>query len=218
MSTPQSTKEIFCNFCKRYTNHICKGQSGLEYGDGSEWINYSFLICAGCGRGTLEEAYTGDWLENPNDGTYEYKYEYFPPRNHRYFEPKFFKNLPQKLTGIYEETLSAVNNRTMILGAIGIRTLLEGICADKNVEGKNLEIKINNLSGILPQNIITNLHSMRFLGNEAAHELTMPSYPELSLAVEICEDLLNFIYELDYKANNLTKLRNQRQNPSDKSP
>ncbi len=78
-----------------------------------------------------------------------------------------------------------------------------------------MEAKINNMSGILPQNIVANLHSIRFLGNEAAHELSPSTYSELSLAIKICEDLLNFIYELDYNANNLTQMRNKRKNQND---
>ena len=217
MSTHQLTQELFCNFCKRDTTHICKGQSSREYDEGAEWIGYKFWVCAGCGHGTLEQSYTSNFLEDL-DGTRRYQYDYFPPRRYIYYEAKRFKHLPGKLTGIYKEVLQAINTQTMLLCAIGIRTLLEGICADKNIKGRNLEIKINNMVGILPPNIVTNLHSIRFLGNEAAHELTTPSYSELGLAIEICEDLLNFIYELDYKANNLAQMRTQRKNQSDSIP
>jgi len=71
---------------------------------------------------------------------------------------------------------------------------------------------------VIPQNIVSNLHSIRFLGNEAAHELIAPTYHELSLAIEICEDLLNFLYELDYKATSLTQMRNERNNQSNIFP
>jgi len=213
MTTPQLPQEIFCNFCKGNTTHICKGESHREYDDGSEWVGYKFWVCAGCGHGTLEQSYTSDWLEE-SDGSPRYQYAYFPPRQYGYHEPKQFKHLPKKLNGIYKETLHAMNNETLILCAIGIRTLLEGICANKKIEGRDLKTKINNLSSILPKNIISNLHSIRFLGNEAAHELTAPAFAELILAMEICEDLLNFIYELDYKASSLTQMRSQRKDQS----
>lgn len=41
------------------------------------------------------------------------------------------------------------------------------------------------------------------MGNEALHRLTPPSRQDLRLAIEIIEDLLNFLYELDYKAQRL---------------
>ena len=75
------------------------------------------------------------------------------------------------------------------------------------MRGKNLEVKIDNLSSILPANIVINLHSFRFIGNDAIHELTPPKAEALRLAIEIVEDLLNFLYELDYKASRLTRYR-----------
>ena len=60
---------------------------------------------------------------------------------------------------------------------------------------------------ILPENIVSNLHSIRFIGNEAAHELASPAKDDLRIAIEICEDLLNYLYELDYKARHLSVSR-----------
>jgi hypothetical protein len=41
------------------------------------------------------------------------------------------------------------------------------------------------------------------MGNDAVHELTHPSGEDLKLAIEICQDLLNFLYDLDYKMKKL---------------
>jgi hypothetical protein len=62
-----------------------------------------------------------------------------------------------------------------------------------------------------PQNIVTNLHTFRFMGNIAVHELTPPKRQDLLLAIEISEDLLNFLYELDYKAVRLSLSRQSGQ-------
>ena len=43
------------------------------------------------------------------------------------------------------------------------------------------------------------------MGNVAAHELEAPNREDLKLAIEVIEDLLNFLYELDYKAQQLKK-------------
>ena len=48
------------------------------------------------------------------------------------------------------------------------------------------------------------------MGNEAAHELSAPEKDELRLAIEICEDLLNYLYDLNYKTSYLTEVRNER--------
>ncbi len=128
-----------------------------------------------------------------------------PQRTDLLLQRKFFRQLPKKLDKIYRETIGAFNNHLFVLCAAGLRTLIEGICDDKNMKGKNLEDKINNLVGILPANIVASLHSFRFIGNEALHELTTPNPDDLQLAIEVSEDLLNFLYELDYKASLLPK-------------
>jgi hypothetical protein len=118
---------------------------------------------------------------------------------------KNFRQLPNKLTTIYYEIIESFNNDAKILCAIGLRALLEGICADKNIEHKNIYGKIEGLKALLPHNIVSNLHGFRFMGNEAAHELQAPSRHELELAMEVIEDLLNYLYELEYKASRLRK-------------
>jgi Domain of unknown function (DUF4145) len=78
--------------------------------------------------------------------------------------------------------------------------LIEGVCADKRVEG-NLEHKIDGLIKFVPNlNLIQALHNFRFAGNEAAHRLGALKADDARLAIEVMEDLLNFLYELDYKA------------------
>ena len=108
--------------------------------------------------------------------------------------------------------IRAFNSGLYVLTAVGLRALIEGICADKNVSGANLNQKINNLTSLLPPNIVDSLHSFRFMGNKTAHELNAPDKEDLRLAIEVIEDLLNFLYELDYKAKLLP-----RQGPSSPS-
>jgi hypothetical protein len=214
---------IFCNWCRNETNHNLKAEHYMDYPnynpDGSlgfvERLGSRFWICAGCDRGTLEEFYIFD-VTNEDYVSMTDQY-YYPERTKHHVKDKKFNQLPKKLTVIYQETIRANNNSLNVLCALGIRALLEGICADKGITGGNLETKINNMVNIpLPQNIVTNLHSLRFIGNEAAHELAAPSSEELKLAIEICEDLLNYLYELDYKAHKLTNSR-QLKEPKVKS-
>jgi hypothetical protein len=197
------SRYIFCNTCKTETNHVCEAHHYRDYIDEDapgqvcwvETVGYRFWICAGCEAATLEKYYNDmSFGDNPDDITY------IPERTALHVGTKQFKQLPKKLAAIYVETLHAYNNNLPVLCAIGIRALLEGICADKGIAGSNLEKKIENMLHILPANIVANLHSLRFIGNEAAHELNAPKMQELRLAIEICEDLLNFLYELDYKA------------------
>ncbi|MDD4858739.1 MAG: DUF4145 domain-containing protein [Dehalococcoidales bacterium] len=214
-------KYIFCNKCKCETEHTCKGEHFRDYPnyddfDGSlifvERAGYRLRVCSGCKTGLLEEYYIVDVnSDNLNDES-SWDFTYHPPRNEFQINSKEFKQLKDKLSNIYRETLGAYNNKLNILCALSIRSLLEGICSDKKIAGQNLQQKIDNMTTILPKNIVSNLHSIRFIGNEAAHELSAPSTEDLRLAIELCEDLLNFLYELDYKARTLTASRRSRKN------
>ena len=132
---------------------------------------------------------------------------YFPPREENAIYTKTFRKLPTNLDKIYRETVQAFNGGLTLLCAVGLRALLEGICDRRGITGRSLEAKIDGLKGILRTNIVTNLHSFRFIGNKAIHELTPPETHVLRLAIEVVEDLLNFPYEFDYKASGLTRYK-----------
>jgi len=71
------------------------------------------------------------------------------------------------------------------------------------------------MRSILPQNIVDSLHGFRFMANDALHRLTGTDCECLRVAIEVCEDLLNFLYELDYKAQRLPR-RKQTSQAADK--
>lgn len=200
---PQNQR-IFCNQCKTPTNHVLKGSHLKEDEKPSGyWRETYFLlwVCAGCDSAVLEERFT-----DANIG-YEYLSDFFPNPNLYQLVEKRFAKLPSKLIAIYRETIRAFNNELYILTAAGLRALIEGICSDKQINGRNLEEKINRMNSILPQNIVSNLHGFRFMGNDAVHELEIPEIEDLKLALEVSEDLLNFLYELDYKVAQLPKTK-----------
>jgi hypothetical protein len=133
---------------------------------------------------------------------------------------KNYHNTPQNIKKIYRETIDAFNNGQEILCSAGLRSIIEGLC--KNIgltEGevtgkngkkrisKNLDGKINALSdkGLLLKNNAEILHELRFMGNEALHELSSPSSSELKIAVEIIEHTIDNLYEFQHKAGELRK-------------
>jgi len=200
------TKRIFCNHCKVVTNHILQGSHHKEEKDeifDGWWdeSDFKFWVCAGCDSAVLEEYYTDVSMMD------EHVSHFFPKPRINHLHEKFFIKLPPKLRKIYRETIQAFNEEMYILTAAGLRALIEGICSDKQISGKNLEEKINHMNTLLPQNIVTNLHSFRFIGNEAVHELAIPEAGNLRLAIGVSEDLLNFLYELDYKSSRLPKTK-----------
>ena len=209
-------QKLFCNCCKNETHHELKLSHTCEHEeidhdeDGRPipcflWTNkYKFWVCCGCDTATLEDAWTASF-QIDKEGNYIWESSYYPKRKHADHGTKYFQKLSLKLSGIYKEIIECFNASLKISCAIGLRALLEGVCADKGITTGKLENKIDQLTTHLPPNIVESLHSFRFMGNVAAHELQAPNREDLKLAIEVIEDLLNFLYELDYKAQQLKK-------------
>jgi hypothetical protein len=129
---------------------------------------------------------------------------FYPKRVREDLTAKVFLKLKPKLKQIYKEAIACFNGDSLILCTAGLRALLEGVCDEKRIRGRNLRDKIDNLQPLLAnKNIVRNLHHFRFTGNQAVHKLESPTRSDTKLAIEVMEDLLNFLYELDYKASRL---------------
>ena len=214
---PGTVRKVYCNTCRGDTNHELDAVherfnllvgSEVERDEPNGWEEcweYRFWTCRGCDAATLEIAYTDTGLLDPRGGEQIWRSTFHPRRKRRSRPLKRFHQLDAKLASIYIEVIESFNAELRILCAVGLRALLEGICADKNVAGSSLYEKIEGMNAHLPSNIVHNLHSFRFMGNEAAHELQPPQRGDLQLAIEVMEDLMNFLYELDYKAQRLPK-------------
>ena len=104
--------------------------------------------------------------------------------------------MPYKVRVIYDEVIDAINAQLAILAAVGLRALIEAICRERGIAGSNLMEMIDGLSekGVLSANQAKILHSHRFLGNVAAHEIEKARREELFAALEIAESMLKTIY------------------------
>ncbi|MHB8807757.1 MAG: DUF4145 domain-containing protein [Anaerolineaceae bacterium] len=205
----------FCNKCKSETNHICisEHKTYLPFEEYWEENWYRIWICAGCETPVFEISSTMMGMVD-RKGEQVYGTIYYPPRLVNYIAPKKYRKLSAKLETIYNETIKAYNNEMYVLCAVGLRSLLEGICNDKDIKGENLEQKIEGLVNFLPKNIVENLHAFRFIGNKAVHELDYPEKYNLQMAIEICDDLLNYLYELDYKIKRFANVGKENQIPT----
>jgi hypothetical protein len=172
---------------------------------------YEIWECRGCEDALFLESWLTSEDVDPDEGPQPSESVY-PPRDEKHLKPKDYVQLPTALEAIYEEIVRAFNDRCHVLCAIGLRALLEGICDDKGIksgpDGKGktttrIEGKINGLAALAPPTIVKNLHAFRFLGNQAAHELKVPSEKSLAFALEVMEDVLSALYELNYKSSRL---------------
>ena len=103
-------------------------------------------------------------------------------------------------------------NEIRTLAAIGIRLTVESLCAQKEAQGARLADQISDLhkKGFLTAEQTTGLHSIRFLGNDAAHDAAEPVDVELGAAMDVLDGVLDSVYVLPARRKRLAALRRQR--------
>lgn len=198
--------ECYCIDCCKETKHktVCEHLDSFR-DDYSYDIFYQIIECLGCGRKSFRQAsydleqayptYGGNW-EIPEDiQTY--------PRalvGHKKIEDIW--SLPSIVRDIYSEVLVAMQEGSNILAGFGLRATVEALCNDLNIKGRTLEVRINRLSqsGFISKIDAERLHGIRFMGNDAAHNIIKPKDLSLSVALQIIEHLISSVYILDDKA------------------
>lgn len=81
--------------------------------------------------------------------------------------------LPSRFKGIYNETHTALSSNLPVRAGVGIRSLVEAVCQEREAQGSNLKLKIEDLvkQGFLTQSGAEILQKLRLMGNEAVHEM-----------------------------------------------
>lgn len=143
---------------------------------------------------------------NPHTGDEEWDYP-ITRRNypralegHREFERRY--DLPDVVRRIYDQTVTALQEEASILGGLGLRATIEAICNHLSIAGKDLSTRINALAkkGFISTNDSQLLHAIRFMGNDAAHEIKEPTPKSLRTALSIVDHLLESIFILPESA------------------
>lgn len=213
-STENNVK-IVCKECANETSHsiiatyIEKGDEACGGGHSYQWTNRNEIIqCLGCESVSFRivsdnsEDWDHDYDSDPQepDVIYHKTYKYYPSRFAGMQEVDVHM-LPDKIRGIYQETILAIENEQSILSGIGVRALIETICKDQNVSGKNLFEKLDSLhsNSIVTTEGLKALHKLRVLGNESAHEVKAHSKEVLILAFEVIKHMLEGTYILPQK-------------------
>lgn len=113
---------------------------------------------------------------------------------------------------MYREVHRAMRNEIRTLAAIGIRLTVERLCAQKEAQGARLVDQISDLhkKGFLTAEQTTGLHSIRFLGKDAAHDAAEPVDVELGAAMDVLDGVLDSVYVLPARRKRLAALRRQR--------
>ena len=216
---------LFCNSCMRNTRHVVPQVFEYVREDGQIFL-WQTVQCGGCG----EVSFYGTCVSAPDGEEIDTTHLIYPPRIRR--AAKHFANLDARLENIYQETIEAFNNNSFILCAGGLRTLVEGICAEQNIidgpkrnhttgeyerdrdtgtirRKDTLDCKIEGLAerNILTQRQAGSLHEHRYLGNMALHELEIPNSDIVESAITIVEHIMEDLYSIPAHVDNLARMR-----------
>lgn len=217
MNMPNQSAQ-YCNVCQQTTNFREVVGNGVDVQPfnapempAAHRLIYSFKQCGRCG---LDFLFFMDYLGQEH---------IYPPRGAEHGQP--FTHLPPALHTIYRETHQALHSQNLLLCAMGIRTLVEGVCSAKGITqgevmrrsqlqtSSNLDGKI---AGMLAAGLVTQaqreaLDSFRFMGNAATHQMLAPEPDELALAIQILESILRSTFELPARTAELQTRRTGRQ-------
>ena len=200
------TIKNYCERCEYETNHEILKNESIRSDNPQEYdfaVEYMIVKCLGCENISfrqefidIESAYPdefGNWKPDITITNYPKKERVLRKLDNSHA-------LPERIRLIYNEAIGAYNTDCFILTGVAFRAVIEAICLEEEIPGRDLEKKINNL---VKQNLITEkeakrLHSIRFIGNDSVHEMIVPKEKSLKIVLNIIEHLLNNIYLIDY--------------------
>jgi len=204
------TIKVVCASCNGPTQHDIVYSVTDEDGDDNVqwWGYYQVLECRGCERISFRYNWqSSEDLEPSENGAWEaVDHETLYPSRIAGAAPMADSHLlPPQLRRIYEETHSALSANLPVIAGIGVRAIVETLCAEKKAKGGDLKQKIDDL---VKQGVITPaggeiLHSLRLMGNEADHEVKPQKPEDLLLAMRVVEHALQGVYILPRQAEHL---------------
>lgn len=128
------------------------------------------------------------------------------PRSLQSHKPlKYLHFVPAVIRNVYDQSITALGEKASILASIGLRACVEAVCNHLKISGPSLDKRIDNLfkAGHVSNTDKRRLHSIRFLGNDAAHEIREPDERDLLIALDIVDHLLNSVFILERRARRL---------------
>lgn len=191
-----------CESCQIDQRHVVETSTRAKW-ESDEYTGiteYEIIRCMNCDKISFrkESSNSEDYYYNPETDEYDSNYDVslYPNRTAGRFKIDGHWHLPSEVRAAYEEVISAVNGGQPILAGLGVRVLIEVICRDQSAVGKSLLVKIDDLKtkGVLTHAGADILHKLRSMGNDSAHEAKPSSDKQISLAMDVVENLLQSVY------------------------
>lgn len=200
----------FCNRCKDETNHTCLYSKKISvtfesddsrHPDMVEKKDYMVVQCKGCNHVSFLLRESGSFYTD-SEGNPDF-IEFNFPEHSSQDDAKFLaydeqELLPSQLASLYDELQGAFENDSNKLAGVGLRMLVEAICIEQGIGGRNLKLRIEKLhdTGLISKNEIPILDKLREVGNASVHGIKSFSIDKLGYALEILNHVLKSIYVL----------------------
>jgi DNA-binding Lrp family transcriptional regulator len=205
--TKQNTIWTACGSCDRDTKHEIIFSVKEPDDDYSDRL-YQIVECCGCETKSFRKViidYHNAYQIDEDEWKVPEDISSYPAvlKGHQAL-PGIYR-APRLVREIYGQSLDAIKNQFNVLAGIGLRATIEAICQERQVRERNLDAKIDKLakSGFISKNDADRLHAIRFLGNDAAHEIQATELEGLLAALRIVEHLIVSVYILDKDADGI---------------
>ncbi|MBC3964313.1 DUF4145 domain-containing protein [Pseudomonas simiae] len=200
--TDGSIHRAVCESCQIEQRHAVQTSTRVKF-ESDEFTGiteFEIIRCLNCDSISFrkESSNSEDYYYDPATDEYTSNCDVslYPNRTAGRFKIEAHWHLPPEVRAAYEEVISAVNGGQPILAGLGVRVLIEVICRDQKATGKSLLAKIDDLKnkGVLTHAGADILHKLRSMGNESAHEAKPSSDKQISLSMDVVDNLLQSVY------------------------
>lgn len=199
-----------CRACARTTSHSVR--FALEHGATESYLEqkhtWQVVQCLGCE--TVGFRYIFEDFDNsdedldgnliPDTTTFRYPNAI---ANHK--QLRYLYTVPELIKKVYRQSVAAYAGESRIIASMGLRATVEAVCNHLGISGSSLEKRIDLLfkAGHISSSDKKRLHGIRFLGNDAAHDIREPKENEFRVALEIIEHLISSVFILSRRAQGL---------------
>lgn len=180
----------------------------FDDGDITEWTSYQIIQCRECEAHSFRSSDTSteDVVQNLVGEPYQaVEIKVYPPRMAGRKKLRSLSFLPPRVKRIYNETHMALSSDLPMLAGVGIRSLVEAVCQEREAKGRDLKAKIEDLvkQGFLTPSGAEILQKLRLMGNETVHEMKRHDTRVLVIAFDVVEHLLLGVYILPEESENI---------------
>lgn len=195
---------VECENCHGKRNHVVLAVDH-DTGPSPEYsvaVFNALIKCRGCEEVSfLREVHDYEVTYQVSETEWEHEVyrEKYPQVFEGYYRNEVLSDAPEIVRKVYSETVNSIKSKSRILAGAGLRATIEAICNDKGIVAKDLKARINKMAamGIVAKDDALRLQGIRFLGNDAVHDIRPARREALLIALKIIDHIIETLYGLD---------------------